>query len=56
MSFNPWALVIFLLVGMFLFGSQLTSTPILAVYFLCFVPAWLVGSMLWDWLRYRNKE
>jgi hypothetical protein len=55
MSFNPFALVIFLVTGMFLFGSQLTSTAVLTLYFVGFVPVWLGCSILWDWIKYRNK-
>lgn len=55
MSFNPFAVAIFLVVGAFLFGGGVTDPTILTLYFLGFLPLWLGCSILWDWIKYRNK-
>jgi hypothetical protein len=55
MSFNPWAVALFLFGGIALHQSGLATTGVLAVYFLGFLVVWLGCSFLWDWIRFRNK-
>jgi uncharacterized membrane protein YciS (DUF1049 family) len=54
MEFNPWALVVFLLAGMYLYGSGLSNTPVATIFFLTLAPVWLLCGYLWD--KFTIKE
>ena len=56
MSFNPYAAAIFLPLGFFLFGSQVFNTGALTLYFVGFAALWLGTSILWDWIRFKDKR
>jgi len=55
MSFNPWAVALFLFGGIALHQSGLATTGVLTIYFFGFLAVWLGCSFLWDWIRFRNK-
>lgn len=55
MEANPWAVVVFFLVGVPLLGPAFTNPLALSVYFVVFVIVWFAAGCLWDAIRYRRK-
>lgn len=56
MMFNPWAAVVFLFGGLFLFGAGLLDEAWVTVAFFLFAPAWIACGYLWDMLTIRNPK
>lgn len=55
MEANPWAAVVFLGLGVFVFRSEITNPTFLAIFFAVFVLIWLASGYVWDWFKYRDK-
>ena len=56
MEFNPLAVVVFLIGGMFLYGSGLNDTPVATLFFFGLAPVWLISGYLWDKLTIKNDD
>ena len=56
MEFNPLAVVVFLVGGMFLYASGLNDTPVATLFFLGLAPVWLISGCLWDKLTIRKDD
>lgn len=56
MSASPYAAVIFIVIGVIMFGAGFTHPTLLAIYFLGFAIVWLAGSYAFDWIRFRGKD
>lgn len=48
MAFNPWAIAVFLIGGLFLFGSGLSNTFVATAFFLLLAPTWILCGYVWD--------
>lgn len=55
MMANPWAVVVFFILGITLFGFGFTDPLTLTIYFVGFVIAWFAAGYAWDWYKYREK-
>lgn len=55
MQANPWAALVFILLGMVFLGTGFTDPAVIAVFFVLFTVAWLASGYLWDWLKDKRK-
>jgi len=56
MQFNPWAMVVFLIGGVYMFGSGLSETPVATAFFLGLAPAWIACGYVWDMLTIKKDK
>jgi hypothetical protein len=56
MEFNSLVVVVFLIGGLFLYGSGLNDTPVAILFFFGLAPVWLISGYLWDKLTIKNDD